>query len=396
RGVPAPGRHLPHPPVVGGRGHDRRDPGCPRLPLGLSAGLPRPTPLRPHHGRPRMARAGRGRAAGRADSRPRRVPDPVPGPDQPVGQPGRDHGGDPGPYDAAGGGRAMTTLLAASGLVTPHVDYVKILPEIILSVVALLVMLVASVVRRPVPRGTWAYVTVAASAASIGASWYVWNQVAAHGPRQIINNAIALDGFSVLFLLLISVALALGALVAEDYLHREGLDGPEFYVLAMLSAVGAMFMAVANDLIVVFLGLETLSIALYVLAGYHVRRQESSEAAIKYFVLGAFSSAVFLYGVSLIYGATGSTNLVAVGSFLAGNQIAHNGVLLAGIAFLIVGLGFKVAAVPFHYWNPDVYQGSPTPVTGYMAAVAKAAGFAGLLRVLFSALHTMQSTWQPV
>jgi len=290
----------------------------------------------------------------------------------------------------------MTTLLAASGLVTPHVDYVKILPEIILSVVALLVMLVASVVRRPVPRGTWAYVTVAASAASIGASWYVWNQVAAHGPRQIINNAIALDGFSVLFLLLISVALALGALVAEDYLHREGLDGPEFYVLAMLSAVGAMFMAVANDLIVVFLGLETLSIALYVLAGYHVRRKESSEAAIKYFVLGAFSSAVFLYGVSLIYGATGSTNLVAVGSFLAGNQIAHNGVLLAGIAFLIVGLGFKVAAVPFHYWNPDVYQGSPTPVTGYMAAVAKAAGFAGLLRVLFSALHTMQSTWQPV
>ncbi|HEV2369668.1 MAG TPA: NADH-quinone oxidoreductase subunit N, partial [Acidimicrobiales bacterium] len=290
----------------------------------------------------------------------------------------------------------MTLITAAAGLITPHVDYVSILPEIILSVVALLVMLVASVMRRPAPRRTWAFVTTAASSASIGASWYLWNQVQSHGPQQRISNAVALDGFSVLFLLLISVALALGALLAEDYLHREGLDGPEFYVLAMLSAVGAMFMAVANDLIVVFLGLETLSIALYVLAGYHARRRESSEAAIKYFVLGAFSSAVFLYGVALVYGATGSTNLVKIGTFLAQNQLLHNGVLLAGIGLLIVGLGFKVAAVPFHYWSPDVYQGAPTPVTGYMAAVAKAAGFAGLLRVLYSAFPTMQSSWQPV
>ena len=287
-------------------------------------------------------------------------------------------------------------LAAATSLVTPHIDYVSILPEIILSVVALLVMLVASLFRSPVPRGTWAYVTATASAASIGASWYLWHQVSAHGATTKINNAIALDGFSVLFLLLISVALALGSLVAEDYLHREGLDGPEFYVLAMLSAVGAMFMSVANDLIVVFLGLETLSIALYVLAGYHVRRRESGEAAIKYFVLGAFSSAIFLYGVALVYGGTGSTNLVSIGTFLANNVLVHNGVLLAGIAFLVVGLGFKVAAVPFHFWSPDVYQGSPTPVTGYMAAVAKAAGFAGLLRVLYSAFHTMQSSWQPV
>ena len=290
----------------------------------------------------------------------------------------------------------LGSLLGATGLVTPHIDYVAILPELILSVAALLMMLAASLFRRPAPRGAWAISTSVVSAASIGASWYLWDQVQHHGPHAAISDAIAVDGFSVFFLMLISVALALGSLVADDYLRREGLDGPEFYVLAMLSAAGAMFLAVANDLIVVFLGLETLSIALYVLAGYHLRRRESSEAAIKYFVLGAFSSAVFLYGVALTYGATGSTNLAKIGSFLAANQVVNNGVLLAGLAMLIVGLGFKVAAVPFHTWSPDVYQGAPTPVTGYMAAVAKAAGFAGLLRVLYSSFSLLRTDWQPV
>ena len=290
----------------------------------------------------------------------------------------------------------VASLLGVAGLTTPHVDYVAILPEVILSVAALLMMVAASVFRRPPPRGTWAVSTATVAAASIGASWYLWYQVGHRGPHDAVNKAIAVDGFSVFFLILISVALALGSLVADDYLRREGLDGPEFYVLAMLSAVGAMFLAVANDLIVVFLGLETLSIALYVLAGYHLRRRESGEAAIKYFVLGAFSSAVFLYGVALTYGATGSTNLVKIGSYLATNQVVDNGVLLAGLAMLIVGLGFKVAAVPFHWWSPDVYQGSPTPVTGYMAAVAKAAGFAGLMRVLYSAFSLLRTDWQPV
>jgi NADH-quinone oxidoreductase subunit N len=164
----------------------------------------------------------------------------------------------------------------------------------------------------------------------------------------------------------------------------------------MLSASGAMFMAAANDLIVLFLGLEIMSIALYVLAGYHARRRESGEAAIKYFVLGAFSSAIFLYGVALTYGATGSTNLGQVGKFLAQNVTVSNGLLLAGMALLLVGLGFKVAAVPFHFWTPDVYQGSPTPVTGFMAAVAKAAGFAGLLRLFFSTFSVLRLDWKPL
>jgi NADH-quinone oxidoreductase subunit N len=154
-------------------------------------------------------------------------------------------------------------------------------------------------------------------------------------------------------------------------------------------------MAKANDLILVFLGLEILSISLYVLAGYHQRREQSREAAIKYFVLGSFSSAFFLYGIALTYGATGSTNLGAIADFLSTETVTQ-GVLLGGFAFLLVGLGFKIAAVPFHMWTPDVYQGSPTPVTGFMAAAAKAAGFAALLRIFFSAFGTQRLDWQPI
>jgi NADH-quinone oxidoreductase subunit N len=152
----------------------------------------------------------------------------------------------------------------------------------------------------------------------------------------------------------------------------------------LMSGAGGVIMARANDLIVVFLGLEILSIALYVMAGMHLRRTESQEAAIKYFVLGAFSSAFLLYGIALVYGATGSTNMSDISAFLSGNVLEAEGLLLAGFALLLVGLGFKVAAVPFHVWTPDVYQGAPSPVTAFMASASKAAGFAALLRVFTS------------
>jgi NADH-quinone oxidoreductase subunit N len=193
----------------------------------------------------------------------------------------------------------------------------------------------------------------------------------------------------------VCATVVLGALIADGYLRREQLEGPEYYVLMMLSASGAILMAEANDLIVVFLGLEILSIALYVLAGYYQRKPASQEAAIKYFVLGAFSSAFFLYGIALVYGATGSTNLGEISELLLERPFT-NGVLLAGFAFLLVGLGFKVAAVPFHMWTPDVYQGAPTPVTGFMAAGAKAAGFAALLRIFFSTFGPERLDWQPI
>jgi NADH-quinone oxidoreductase subunit N len=172
--------------------------------------------------------------------------------------------------------------------------------------------------------------------------------------------------------------------------------GAEFQVLAMVSASGAMLMAMANDLIIVFLGLEILSIALYVLTAFNYRRASSGEAALKYFILGGFSSAIFVYGIALTYGATGSTNLTQVADFLSKNVVLNNGLLLAGLSLLLVGFGFKVAAVPFHMWTPDVYQGAPSPVTGFMSAVAKAGAFAALLRVLFSSFGVVSTDWRPI
>jgi NADH-quinone oxidoreductase subunit N len=236
----------------------------------------------------------------------------------------------------------------------------------------------------------------------------------AQGPgRRRLRDHAGIDGFSVFFFVVLAAAVVLAALLADGYLRREGIDGPEFYVLVMLSASGGMVMAAANDLIVTFLGLEILSIAVYVLAAMHLRRTESQEAAIKYFVLGAFSSAFFLYGIALVYGATGSTQLggiagftpatggslalaadtVSTGQLLAG--IENPALLLAGIALLIVGFGFKVAAVPFHSWTPDVYQGSPSPAVAFMASGVKAAGFAGMIRVLLAAFGGDAVDWQP-
>jgi NADH-quinone oxidoreductase subunit N len=216
------------------------------------------------------------------------------------------------------------------------------------------------------------------------------------GAFGIVADALVVDGFSVFLTALIAASVVLAALLADGYLRRERLDGPELYVLMLLSAAGGVVMAMANDLIVLFLGLEVLSIALYVLAGYHLRRAESSESALKYFVLGAFSSAFLLYGIALIYGATGSTNLGAIADFLDTNVLTEDGLLLGGFALLLVGLGFKVAAVPFHVWTPDVYQGAPTPVTAFMASASKAAGFAGLLRVFVSTFGLYEDDWRPV
>ncbi len=228
------------------------------------------------------------------------------------------------------------------------------------------------------------------------AALFQWDHVITHGPSVTIAGAIAFDGFDVFIQIVVSIAMLLTALVGDGYLRREGIEGPEFHVLAMMSASGAMMMGAANDLIVIFLGLEIMSIALYVLAAFNHKRAESGEAALKYFVLGAFSSAVFVYGIALVYGATGSTNLPQIADYLAKNVIVSNGVLLAGLALLLVGFGFKIAAVPFHMWSPDVYQGSPSPVTGFMAAVAKAGAFAALLRVFVSSFGTLRTDWQPI
>jgi NADH-quinone oxidoreductase subunit N len=292
-------------------------------------------------------------------------------------------------------------LLAAGSSATPtihvpHVDYLSILPMLIMMGGALALMVASSLFRKILTVGVGTWVASAVSVAALVAGLFQWDQISTHGAQVTVAGAIAFDGFDVFIQIVVAMAMLLTALIGDGYLRREGVEGPEFHVLAMMSASGAMMMGAANDLIVIFLGLEILSIALYVLAAFNHKRAESGEAALKYFVLGAFSSAVFVYGIALTYGATGSTNLPQIADYLSRNVIASNGVLLGGLALLLVGFGFKIAAVPFHMWSPDVYQGSPSPVTGFMAAVAKAGAFAALLRVFVSTFATARTDWQPI
>ncbi len=281
---------------------------------------------------------------------------------------------------------------------TPGIDWFAISPLLVLVGAALFLLTAAALTTTTPPKGFYALFTVVSAVVAIACSALLWERVTdpTEGAFAAIAGAVTIDGFSVFFAVVISVAIALGALSADDYLRREGLDGPELYVLMLLSGAGGVVMAMANDLIVVFLGLETLSIALYVMAGFHLRRLESQESAIKYFVLGSFSSAFLLYGIALVYGATGSTNFSQIARFLSGNVLIANGLLFAGFALLLVGLGFKVAAAPFHVWTPDVYQGAPTPVTGFMASASKAAGFAALLRVFMSTFELYRVDWRPI
>lgn len=275
------------------------------------------------------------------------------------------------------------------------VAYRSIVPVLVLSIGALLLLTISAVLSKRSRPGLYSFLSFVVGSASLVGSVWQWFDVPARG-QVTIGGQVFYDHFAVLFSILISIAVMLSSIGSDSYLRREGLDGVEAYVLMLMSATGAVLMAESASLIMLFLGLEIMSIALYVMSAYHRRRAQSGEAGLKYFILGSFSSALFLYGVALIYGATGSVNFVLIAQFLNTNVLANGGVLLAGMALLIVGLGFKVGAVPFHFWTPDVYQGAPTPFTGFMAAVAKAAGFAGLLRILSQALITQQTNWRPI
>jgi NADH-quinone oxidoreductase subunit N len=186
----------------------------------------------------------------------------------------------------------------------------------------------------------------------------------------------------------------LGIALAYDYLKRMGIERGEYYPLLLFSLCGMMLMGRAGDLIVVFLALELLSIPLYVLAGFAVPRLESEESSLKYFLLGAFATGFVVYGIALTYGAVGSTRLEAIVAAVR-SGVTLPGLLLAGVGLILIGLGFKVAAVPFHMWTPDVYQGAPSAVTAFMSVGAKAGGFAALLRVLITALPGVAAAWAP-
>ena len=265
-------------------------------------------------------------------------------------------------------------------------------PEILLTGWSLIVLLVASW-RHGTPAdsrlaGWLSFAGVVLSAAGLGWLWV--NDVGPLGLAQMI----ALDPFRYAGLALVLLSAAATILLSLGYLERERLLAPEYYPLILLATAGMMFLSGAEDLIVLFLGLEVMSVAVYVLAGYNRANASSAEAALKYFLIGAFASGFLLYGIALIYGATGTTNLSLIGAQLAGGELSLMAAL--GLGLLLIGFGFKVAAVPFHMWAPDVYDGSPTPVTGFMATGVKAAAFVALVRVLVEAFPSAEAVWQPV
>ena len=278
---------------------------------------------------------------------------------------------------------------------SPAVDWWVLSPQIVLVAMVLGLLLASSLAPRALPAWVSTCTSVATGAAVGIIAVIQWNS-AGFTARSTLAGAFVSDGFSLLLTMLIGAGVVMTALVAHSALDRYGMAPPEFAALLLASAAGAVVMAGANDLIVLFLGLESLSIALYVLIALAGRRATARESAMKYFVLGAFSSAFFLYGIALVYGSTGGTNLSHIGAFLESHWLLDEHLLLAGIALLLVGLGFKVAAVPFHFWAPDVYQGAPSPVTGYLASIAKAAGFAALARVLFVAFGPHRVAWAPI
>ncbi len=197
------------------------------------------------------------------------------------------------------------------------------------------------------------------------------------------------DAFTALINIVALVTALISILVAYDYLKRTKIERGEYYPLLLVSVAGAMFMGSAGDLVVVFVGIELLSIPLYILAGFRRPDVRSEESAMKYFLLGAFSTGFLVYGIALVFGATGTTNLQTIFNRVSSSDLASPGLLLIGTGLLIVGLGFKVAAVPFHMWTPDVYQGAPTPVTAFMSVTAKVGGFGALLRIVVIAVPSL-------
>ncbi len=269
------------------------------------------------------------------------------------------------------------------------VELVRFLPEILLTIAGTLLMVIEAVAGRRWPN-LYGNLSLVALVAALGATWNAY-QV----PGPAFSGMLLADGFAAFFRLLVIGVGILTVLASYRFLAREQVETGEYHALILFSVVGQSVMVTASELIMIFIGLEISSIATYVLAGYLRDDKRANEAALKYFLLGSFATAFFLYGIALIYGMTGSTNLIAIHNILAMRVSAPPAALVAVAAALMsVGLGFKVSAAPFQIWAPDVYQGAPTPVTAFMSAGPKAAAFAILLRIFMTAFAPIGSDWE--
>lgn len=213
-------------------------------------------------------------------------------------------------------------------------------------------------------------------------------------PAHSFNDSYIVDHLSIFFILIFTFSSILAILISIDYNERENIKAGEFYSLILFCTVGMIVLASSTDLIMIFLGIEIVSICLYVLAGIRRNHLKSNEAALKYFLLGAFATGFLLYGMALMYGATGTTNLIKIAGLIKTGGLISEPLLLIGVVLMVIGFGFKVASVPFHMWAPDVYQGAPSPVTAFMAVGPKAAAFAAFYRVFAETLPDISAFWE--
>ncbi len=276
----------------------------------------------------------------------------------------------------------MTNLLALQ-FIPPDVNLWLIGPELIVCIVGVAVMLVDAFAK---PNQRWMTGGISLAGLFVAAVASIWLWLTWDGTSQAFNGMIVLDELRLGFTLVFILVSALTILISMVWVENEKLPAGEFHSLLLFATAGMMLMASGGDLVIIFLGLEILSIATYVMAGFRRTDVRSNESSLKYFILGSLSSAFLLYGIALIYGATatagglpGTTNIAEIAQRL--NEAQYPQLLFAGAAMLLVGFGFKIATAPFHIWTPDVYEGAPTPVTAFMAAGPKAAGFASFLRV---------------
>jgi NADH-quinone oxidoreductase subunit N len=270
----------------------------------------------------------------------------------------------------------------------PDLNFRLIAPALIVALTALVVLLAELV--TPAQRKRWLGVlSLTGLLIAVGATLGLWGANA-----SAFNQMIVADSFGLFLTFVILLGALLSILLALDFVRAHHLEQGEFYALLLASVVGMILMATATDLIVIFLALEVLSLPLYILAAFKRADARSLEAGLKYFLLGAFSSAFFLYGIAFIFGATGSTNLTKIAAALT--QYPRNDLLIVGAGLLLVGFAFKVALVPFHWWTPDVYDGAPTVVTAFMSVAVKAAAFGAFFRAFLIALPALAFDWRIV
>jgi len=274
----------------------------------------------------------------------------------------------------------MTNVLSPAQLlqtIPQGADYIRILPELILSLFGIVVMVLDPLVDELKSQKLLGYIGLGGAIAGLLATWYM-----AQYPGLAFSNMVKADNFSVFFHVLVIGIAAVVILSSFEYMAVQRIRAGEYYALILFGAVGMCLMSSAVELVLIFIALEISSISTYILAGFRRNEASSSESSLKYFLLGSFATAFFLYGVALMFGATGSTNIDAISQKLQAGPVEL--LVYVAMALMFVGLGFKVAAAPFHVWTPDVYEGAPAPIVGFMSTAPKAAAFAVLLRVVFT------------